>query len=278
MPVTLVIVALVLMCCVAAVLLARSFGLVYVGRTAAGWTSVHTVTLGSETMRVLEVEGTYQSATYLDERWCAPVFPYHELYDHLFDAWPAGDGPRSVAVLGGGGYALPRHLVAHAPQVERIDVVEIDPAIQRIARRYFLLDRLERTYGAEASGRLRLHVADAARWLAASDETFDVIINDCFFGHDPERSLMSAEAARLVRRHLNEGGLYLTNVISALWGPEARLLHEQMNALDTQFSHLWLYPCGQDDPTYPDNNVVIATNAPCTFPGAWSWPLGKDTP
>lgn len=252
---------------------ARLRGLVYLGRTLGGWTSVHDDrrTLG-ERIRVLDIAGTYQSATYLDERWCDPVFPYHQLFDHFLDAWPAGDGPASIAILGGGGYALPRHIVAHMPQVHRIDVVELDPAIERIARQWFFLNRLEQEYGAEASGRLQLHVDDALRWLEGSERHFDAILNDCFLANEPEASLLTAKALRTVREHLTDGGIYLTNVVASLEGPESALLYTTLATLGTVFDHVWLYPCGASEPESRENNVVVATNASHHFADAWSWP------
>ena len=264
---------LILLIVAAAGGVAYAHGLVYVGRTRGGWTSVHDDrrTLG-ERIRVLEIAGTYQSATYLDERWCDPVFPYHRLFDHFLDAWPAGDGPASVAVLGGGGYALPRHLVAHLPQVRRIDVVELDPAIEHIARRWFFLDRLEEAYGAERSGRLRLHVGDALRWLAESGQRYDVIINDCFLANVPEASLMMATGTQAIRDHLTPDGLYLTNVVAALEGPESALLYETLGTLAATFAHVWMYPCGIDEPESRENNVIVATDAPHRLADAWPWP------
>lgn len=255
--------------CIGFAALLHAAGLVYLGRTAAGWTSVHNDThaLG-ERIRVLDVAGTYQSATYLDERWADPVFPYHRLFDHLFDRWPLGDGPQSAAVLGGGGYALPKHLVAHHPEITRIDVVEIDPAIERLAHKFFFLDRLEKEYGAQRSGRLRLHIDEARAWLEAHDDCFDVIINDCFFGLDPEPDLMTTEAAQLVHTRLTPGGVYLTNVVGSLEGPGSRTLYGVIEALSTSFTHVWVYPCNPEQPQAVDNNVVIATDNLCPFPGA----------
>lgn len=264
----LILLAIACVCCAT-----RLHGLVYLGRTLGGWTSVHDdrQTLG-ERIRVLDIAGTYQSATFLDERWCDPVFPYHRLFDHFLDAWPAGDGPASIAILGGGGYTLPRHYVAHLPQVERIDVVELDPAIERIARRCFFLDRLEREYGAEASGRLRLHVNDAFAWLEASEQHFDVILNDCFLANEPEASLLTERALRKVRAHLTDSGVYLTNVVAALEGPDSELLYRTLGTLATVFAHVWLYPCGANTPDSRENNVVVATDAPHRFADAWAWP------
>ncbi len=259
--------------CVAIVVSLRVRGIVYLGGTAAGWTCVHndTRTMG-ELVRVLEVEGTYQSATYLDERWADPVFYYHRLFDHLFDSWPDGDSPRTIAVLGGGGYAIPKHLVAHHPEVERIDVIEIDGAIERIARKHFFLDRLEERYGAERAGRLCLHVDDARDWLERCNRRFDVIVNDCFFGLEPDESLMGADAAELIVKRLSPKGRYLTNVVAALEGPNASVLYSTIEALSSVFAHVWVYPCGADNPNAIENNVVIASNVWHAFEGAWEWP------
>lgn len=260
--------------CAAALLWARQHGYVYVGRTAAGWTTVHDdVRVMGERIRVLHVSGTYQSATFLDERWADPVFPYHILFDHAFDAWPSPDGPTSAAVLGGGGYAVPKHLVAHHPELAHVDVVEIDPAIEGIARRYFFLDRLAE---AERTGRLRLHTGEASAWLAQATQRFDIIVNDCFFGLEPEGRLMGADAARLVHEHLTQGGRYLTNVVSPLEGPDARTIYGVIEALQGSFAHVWVYPCGADDPTSPENNVVIASDAWHAFEGAWEWPTPRE--
>lgn len=268
-----VICACIVLICLATLVYARVRGIVFFGRTAAGLTIVHddTKVLG-ERIRVLEVEGTYQSATFLDERWAQPVFHYHATFDHLFDAWPAGDGPELVAVLGGGGYAIPKHLVEHHGGIARVDVVEIDPAIERIARRHFFLDRLEARHGAAQGGPLHLHVGEASQWLEDCDLRFDVIINDCFFGFEPEERLASAHAARLIRQHLRPQGIYLVNVVSALQGPEALPLYEQAGALSRAFTHLWVYPLGADRPTLCDNNVLVASNASHPFVGAWTWP------
>ena len=255
------------------ILLARSLGVVYVGWTRGGWTIVHEDTqVCSQLIRVLNVSGTYQSATYLDDRWASPVFRYHWFFDHAFDLRKSDCEPWTVAVLGGGGYAIPKHLVAHHPEVSRIDVVEIDPRIERLARRFFFLDRLERVYHAEADGRLHLHLDEAYAWLHRSERTFDVIMNDCFCALEPEAQLLSDEAAHLLHSRLNEGGIYLTNVISALAGDESDLLYATIGTLRQAFSHVWVFPCSPNDPEQRDNNVVVATDDPHRFRDAWEWP------
>ena len=114
-----------------------------------------------EKIRVLQQGGVYQSATYVGERRFEPVFAYYRAFDAMFEAEPvlcaaSGHGVERVLMLGGGGYAYPKHaLTQHAGLV--MDVVEIDPAVTRLARRWFFLDELERLAGE----RLRSITADA---------------------------------------------------------------------------------------------------------------------
>ncbi len=87
-------------------------------------------------VRLLLVGRSVQSATYVDEEYRAePVFDYYLAFDLMFDAKP--DVER-ILMVGGGGYAYPKHIIATRPEVH-MDVVEIDPAITRIALADFYL-------------------------------------------------------------------------------------------------------------------------------------------
>ena len=97
-------------------------------------------------VRMLNVGGVLQSATYLDERWATCPFAYLRSFDHLFEAaLPEAPDPlvvNRVLMLGGAGFAYPKQLLLEHPGVA-LDVVEIDPAMVQIARERFFLDRLE---------------------------------------------------------------------------------------------------------------------------------------
>ena len=87
-------------------------------------------------VRLLLVGRSVQSATYVDEDYRAePVFDYYLAFDLMFDAKPEIE---RVLMVGGGGYAYPKHIIATRPEVH-MDVVEIDPAITRIALTDFYL-------------------------------------------------------------------------------------------------------------------------------------------
>ncbi len=205
-------------------------------------------------VRLLEVGGIVQSGTYLDDdRYTELVFEYLKRYDVMFE----GARPvRRVLVLGCGGYDYPEHLIAHHPEIV-VDAVEIDPAITAIARQYFFLDRVIEEFETERTGRLNLIRDDALAFLLASDQRYDAIVNDTFDSGTPPAHLTTPEFARAVHEHLNPGGMYLTNVVSALEGPRSAFLREQMALLEAEFGNVRALPCAQDALTEPDNVIVV---------------------
>ena len=80
--------------------------------------------------------------------------------------------PLRLAFLGGGAGTAPMAVAScFASACPTIDVVEIDGGVMAVATAHF---------GLAASATLRLHVADAAAWLAAAPaNAFDVILMDC---------------------------------------------------------------------------------------------------
>ncbi len=225
--------------------------------TMFGTARIYTQTNPGRPMRVLDVEGTMQSATYLDEGWCDVPFDYLELYDLIFEA---NTKARNLLMLGGGGYAYPKHVIAHHLDA-RIDVVEIDPAITVLARRYFMLDRLEQCFGALSSGRLALVEADALDYVdecVQNGKRYDAILNDCFMTAEGVASLATPAALAAIQKALVSSGIYLINVVTALEGEAAAPLMELVANLSRVFDYVGAIPCYRRPLDEPDNVMVFA--------------------
>lgn len=237
--------------------------------TMQGWIEVYETTDDAgDAIRVMDSEGAFQSATYLGEARYGLAFDYHRAYNALFEALE----PRRVLMLGGGGYAYPKHVVRTHPGVH-VDVVEIDPAIEAIARRSFFIDELVGWLEARGEAdRLGLFVADAREFVerqnAEGAEPYDAVVNDCFRGRSPVMTLASVEAVRAIKARLAPGGLYLTNVISALEGDESYYLHSMVLTLREAFADVQVVPCNPGEPEERANNVVIACDERHAFAGA----------
>lgn len=220
-----------------------------------------------EYVRVLSLGGAYQSATYVDDRWCYPPFPYLQNYDCIFRA---RRNVRNVCMLGGGGFAWPKHLVAHYPDA-RVDVVEIDPAITAIAQEFFFLDRLEHVYHAMERDRLAIVTQDAQAYLqdcVRNEVRYDAILNDCFAARKADESLLSSGALATAHACLVPKGMYLVNTISAMQGEQAEPLIRLVGALSNEFGHIAALPCNRAGTDEPDNVVVVASEDAIAIPEA----------
>jgi spermidine synthase len=98
-------------------------------------------------------------------------YRYHEALVH-----PAMAGPhRRVLVLGGGDGLALREVLRY-PDVEQVTLVELDPAVLRLAREDHRLARLnERSL---ADPRVDVVEADAFSWVRTAPDRFDVVIAD----------------------------------------------------------------------------------------------------
>ncbi|WP_217242826.1 polyamine aminopropyltransferase [Streptomyces sp. AC555_RSS877] len=126
---------------------------------------------------------------------------YHEALVH-----PAMSGPHArVLILGGGDGLAAREVLRH-DGVRRVDVVELDEAVVRLARHDPALAKLN----GQVYGDPRVHVAtaDAFHWLrGAPPTTYDVVIADL---PDPgitaSTKLYAQEFYGLARRALTDDG------------------------------------------------------------------------
>ena len=214
-------------------------------------------------VRLLEVGGVFESATYLGERRFEPTFAYYRAFDRLFEAFAQ---PNRVLMIGGGGYAYPKHFVASQPHGV-MDVVEIDPAITRIAHEHFFLGELVERFRTRETGRLHLIAADGRAYLEECPHRYEAIINDSFSGGEATSSLVDAEGLAAVKARLTPDGLYLVNVICDTEEDACPLL-QVVRALRTAFAQVYVVPCPDEVFGDEDNNLLIATDGPWTFSGA----------
>jgi len=112
--------------------------------------------------------------------------------------------PRRVLVVGLGTGSTAGWL-ADVPGIERVDVVELEPAVAEVARRCALVNR-----DALANPRLRLFFGDAREHLLTTRERYDLVVSE---PSNPYRagiaSLFSRDFYRAVAARLRPDGLFL---------------------------------------------------------------------
>lgn len=160
--------------------------------------------------------------------------------------------PQRVLIIGGGAFTLPAALLAQFPTAH-IDAVEIDPALPKLARKYFSLPR---------NRRLKIITADGRDYIDSCSNTYDLIIIDAFSGYDIPISLLTVQANTQYARLLAPDGVIALNVIAKYRGSLPTLAHRVLATLHTSFSTVEIYPADLQDEQSDDQNLIfVATNA-----------------
>jgi len=125
----------------------------------------------------------------------ADEYRYHEALVH--PAMMAAEAaPRRVLILGGGDGLALREVLAH-PSVDAVTLVDLDPAMTQLARRFPALGQLNRQSFADR--RVTVVNDDAMVWLDEHPGTWDVIIVDF---PDPNTFALGKLYTRLFYRRL----------------------------------------------------------------------------
>jgi predicted membrane-bound spermidine synthase len=130
-------------------------------------------------------------------------YDYLRIFREVVEAKRRSNPDLRLLFIGGGGYTLPRLLLHEDPRV-RIDVVEIDPVVTRVAKRHF---------GVPDTPRLR-SIHEDARWFAMrSRDRYDVILIDAFNDLSVPYHLTTREAVADQKRLLAPGGVIVANLV-----------------------------------------------------------------
>jgi spermidine synthase len=134
-------------------------------------------------------------------------YEYIRMYEEMV-RWQAKKRKSFKAFfLGGGGYTFPRFIEAKYPKAE-IHVVEIDPEITRIVKKYL---------GVSENTRIRSFNEDG-RWFVMNCKekgTYDFIFGDAFNDLSIPYHLTTKEFALQLKNLLKPDGLLLANVIDS---------------------------------------------------------------
>jgi spermidine synthase len=207
------------------------------------WQSLEVLELDS-VGRALVLAGTLQTSL-------GDEFTYHEPLVHtpLF----AHANPHRVLIIGGGDGGALRHVLLH-PSVDRAVEVEIDSAVVAVSRRYLE----EISGGAYTDPRTEVVIQDGARYVAETNDRFDVILVDSTDPVGPAEALIGEQFLRDARQALAPGGLMAMQSGSPLtqpneWLATVRVFRRTFRIVRPYLSWVPIYP-----------GVV------------WSWVIGSD--
>jgi spermidine synthase len=198
-------------------------------------------------VRGLRFGSSFQSAMDVTRPF-ATQYSYTDLFSLAPLYRPSTD---SMLFLGLGGGSAPKRMWRDFPGLQ-IDVVELDPVVVDVARRYFAFPE---------DPRLRIENEDGRLFLAKTNRKWDAIAIDVFYEDGIPFHMSTFEFLELVRERLEPGGVVLMNVIGSTEGSGSELyraLHRTYRAVfPTVAVHPDLAPGGG-----LQNLMVVATEQP----------------
>ena len=150
---------------------------------------------------------------------------------------------KKTLMLGGAGYSYPKEFLHKYPEAT-IDVVEIDPKVTELAKKYFRL---------EESPRLTIYHEDGRVFLNKTQGKYDVIFGDAFSSHySLPYQLTTKEAVQKKYNILNDDGIVILNLISAIEGEKGKFLRAEYATYKSLFPQVYLFPV-----TYSGNSNIV---------------------
>ena len=160
---------------------------------------------------------------------------------------------KSAAVIGIG-TGLTTHTLLQSLDIERVETIEIEPAMAQAARGF-----MPRNSGAFADPRGTILIDDAKSFFSTHNRRYDLIISE---PSNPwvsgVSSLFTREFYRRIRPHLNAGGLLVQWI--QLYEIDASLVATVLGALGAEFAHYAVFAPSDYD------LLIIAGDAPLELP------------
>ncbi|HEY8346555.1 MAG TPA: polyamine aminopropyltransferase [Symbiobacteriaceae bacterium] len=165
-------------------------------------------------LQVVEMED-FGKALVLDSAVQTTVgdeYIYHEMIAHV--PLLTHPNPQRVLVVGGGDGGTVREVLKH-PEVQHVDMVEIDEAVIEACRKY-----LPEIACAFDDPRLSLHVADGIAWMSKANNEYDVILVDSSDPVGPAVGLFRESFYQDVFRALKPGGIFVCQTLSPFFNQQ----------------------------------------------------------
>ena len=186
--------------------------------------------------RFLTLDG-YMMLTEKDE------FIYHEMITHI----PMAVHPnvKKVLVIGAGDGGVVRELVRY-PEIETIDMVEIDPLVVEVCKKY-----LPKTACCLDDPRLNIHYEDGLKFIRFCENEYDLIIVDSTDPFGPGEGLFTREFYGNCFKALKEDGIMVNQHESPFYDDDAHACQRAHKNIAASFpihkvyqAHIPTYPSG----------------------------------
>lgn len=155
---------------------------------------------------------------------------------------------KNSLMIGGAGYSYPKDYL-NKFTTAKIDVVEIDPMLTGLAKKYFNL---------KDESRLTIYHEDGRTFINKTKNKYDAIFGDAFNSlYSLPYQLTTKETVKKMHNILNDGGVILVNIISAIDGEEGEFLRAEYETFREVFPQVFLFPVKDVNDGFVVQNIML---------------------
>lgn len=151
-------------------------------------------------------------------------------------------------LIGGAAYTYPTHYL-NKFQDKTIDVSEIDSKMTELAVKQFNLDI--------NNPRLRVYHQDGRSFLNYTKNKYDCILIDAFKGVNAPFELTTYEAMQNAKNKLNDNGIVIANILSAVEGKESDFIQYEYATYSAIFDEVKVYRVHSYHPKTERQNLIL---------------------
>ena len=178
------------------------------------------------------------------------VSPYENIFLELDTQLSQAD---SILLIGAGAYTIPTYLQKKYPEL-KMDIVEIDPTLTSLAKKYFNYNPSPIMTTWHGDGRVFVNTF--------KNKKYDLIIIDAYSSKYIPFQLVTKEVIAQYEQLLDDNGAVAVNIISSINGDEGKLLRSVLSTFKLVFSHVLVIPTKEQNGNRVQNIVVLATKKP----------------
>ena len=192
---------------------------------------------------------------------------------------------KNALMIGGCVDTYPRDFLINFPEAS-IDVVEIDPGMTEVAKKYF---------GLKDDLRMNIIHEDGRIFLNGNQKKYDVVFIDAFnSSYSVPFQLTTVESVRKTFEAVNDGGVVFVNLISAIESGKGAFFRAEYATFKDIFQHVYVFALDDArDGSVTQNLILVAVKGdhPINFSGAgahslmaeyseklWRHPIVLDVP
>lgn len=197
----------------------------------------------NKTVQMLDLGRASHSAMFLESDDL--VFEYTKFYRLAKHFKP---DLKNSLIIGGGAYSYPKDYLDKFPKAN-LDVVEIDPQLTKLAKKYFRLENNER---------LNIYHEDGRTFLNKNAYKYDVIFGDAFRSfYSIPYQLTTVESIRKMYDSLTDDGIVLVNIISSIEGETGKFLEAEYATFKEVFPQVYVFPVKHPENPGAIQNIIL---------------------